>query len=353
MDVQAVPAPIDAFSAAAPPVAFCGRHSRSYGIASAPEDGEAAGEPSATLILVMGEPGADEYRTMFAEWADRWRRAAESGDVSVVEIGRGEVGEAGDRARLSEAIANEADEEIRPLWIVLIGHGTFDGREAKFNLRGPDVPAGELADSLEEIRRPVAVINCASSSGAFLERLSAPGRVIVTATRNGNETNFSRFGDYLSQSISGGDADFDKDGQVSLLEAFLSASRLTREFYESEDRIPTEHALIDDDGDGAGTRAEAFEGIRPVRDSVTGALDGYRAHQWQLVPGEVERNFPVELRARRDELELEVFKLRDRKSEMSEAEYFGKLEPLLIELAELYERAEEESGEERSPAGRG
>ena len=307
------------------------------------DDADPAEQPRATLLLVMGEPGGDEYREMFEEWAGRWRAAAETGGVDVVEVGTDADGEVDDRTQLSRAIATQVGEEVRPLWIVLIGHGTFDGRTAKFNLRGPDVPARELAASLDELQRPLAVINCASSSGAFLDRLSAPGRVVVTATRNGSEVNFARFGDYLSQSIGSLEADFDKDGQVSLLEAFLSASRLTMEFYEGEDRIPTEHALIDDDGDGVGTRGEAFDGIRPVRDTETGALDGYRAHQWHLLPGELERSFPVELRALRDELEIAIFELRDRKGELPEEEYFAELEALLLELAELYEEAEKGS----------
>ena len=104
---------------------------------------------------------------------------------------------------------------------MLIGHGTFDGREAKFNLRGPDVTDVELADWLLPFKRPVVVINCASASGPFINRLSGANRVVVTATKSGNEINFARFGQYIAEAIADPRADLDKDGQVSLLEAFL------------------------------------------------------------------------------------------------------------------------------------
>src|SRR5690606_18357003 len=128
--------------------------------------------------------------------------------------------------------------------------------------------------------------------------------------------------------------DLDKDGQVSLLEAFLMASRETTDFYEGDNRLVTEHALLDDNGDGRGTRAQGFDGTRPVRDAESGQmLDGYVARQWRLIPSEAERRFPPELRDRRDELEREVFLLRDRKEDLTEDDYFTQLEKLLIELA--------------------
>jgi hypothetical protein len=226
-----------------------------------------------------------------------------------------------------------------PLWIVLIGHGTFDGRMPKFNLRGDDVDANDLKLWLTPLQRPVAVINCTSASFPFLKELSGPSRVVLTATKSGFEANYCRFGDYLSQAIGDPAADLDKDEQVSLLEAFLKASRRTQEFYDGEGRLATEHALIDDDGDGVGTRGEAFAGVRPVRDSETGALDGYHAHHWCLVPSAADQRLPPDLRRERDDLEVAVFRLRDRKAELGEDVYFAELEKLLVQLAELYERA--------------
>jgi hypothetical protein len=293
---------------------------------------------TATLVLVRGAPGSDEFGTQFRAWCERWKSAAAGGGASVVEVGADESA-TDDRELLRQALADAAAVPDRPLWIVLIGHGTCDGREAKFNLRGPDVSAQELRDWLVNCPRPVAVVNCASASAPFIADLSAPGRVVVAATKSGAEVNFARFGDYLSQAIGDLSADLDKDGQVSLLEAFLRAARQTQEFYDGEGRLATEHALVDDDGNGLGTRSEAFEGVRPVREAESGSIDGYRAHQWHLVPSESERAFPAELKPQRDDLELAVIKLRDRKSEVTEAAYYAELERLLVQLAELYERA--------------
>src|SRR5262249_11540634 len=136
-----------------------------------------------------------------------------------------------DHDRLQEALQTEAKETPAQLWVVLLGHGTFDGKEAKFNLRGPDVSATELADWLKPFRRPVALIDTSSASAPFLNKLSAPGRVILTATRSGHEVNFARLGQYFSEAVADPEADLDKDGQTSLLEAYLIASRRVAEFY--------------------------------------------------------------------------------------------------------------------------
>jgi hypothetical protein len=291
-----------------------------------------------TLIIVRGAGGTGEFDALFASWTARWEAAAAQGGLHVIVIGN-DATEPNDHDRLESALSEHLQRAAR-LWLVLIGHGTFDGRAARFNLRGPDVSGAELAGWLAPRTAPTAVINCSSCSGPFLEDLSAPERIVITATRTGQEVNFSRFGDYLSQCIADPSADLDKDLQVSLLEAFLMASRRTEEFYTGQTRLVTEHALIDDDGNGSGTRAEAFRGIHPVRTTESGSVDGYRAHQWHLLPSDAERGIPAELRARRDELELELIRLRDRKADMEENAYFAELERLLIQLAEVYEEAE-------------
>jgi hypothetical protein len=242
---------------------------------------------------------------------------------------------------LKEALAKESQEGDAALWLVLIGHGTFDGRTAKFNLSGPDISAEDLAEWLEPIRRPTAVINSASSSAPFLKKLSAPGRVVITATKSGFEQNYARFGGYLAEAIADTGADLDKDGQTSLLEAFLTASHRTGEFYASAGRLATEHALLDDNGDALGTRSDWFRGIRPVQRAQDGAeLDGYRANQFHLVRSETEMKMPAGLRARRDRLELEVMALRDAKDSYPEEEYFSKLQSLLTQIARIYEQTD-------------
>lgn len=298
--------------------------------------------PRSKALVVVGAEGSDEYGQQFRQWATRWNDAAKRGHAEFTLIGIDAAGKMDDRdllkQRLSEAAGSGAQAE--PLWLILIGHGTFDGKTARFNLRGPDVSASDLAEWLKPIERPMAIINCTSSSGPFLNELSGPNRVVITATKSGHEYNFSRFGDYLSSAISDPKADLDKDEQTSLLEAFLLASSRVNEFYATEGRLMTEHALLDDNGDKLGTPADWFQGVRATKSAKNGAtVDGTRAARWHLVRGSREEQLPAAVRARRDEIEVELAELRQRKSQLAEDEYLQQIEPLLVELARLYEAA--------------
>jgi hypothetical protein len=150
--------------------------------------------------------------------------------------------------------------------------------------RGPDVSEAELAEWLRPVTRPLALINTSSASAPFLAKLAGRNRVVVTSTRSGNEQNYARFGRFLAAAITDAAADLDRDGQVSLLEAYLAASQRTAEFYAGAMRLATEHALLDDNGDGLGTPADWFEGVRATRQAKEGAaVDGPRAHQFHLI----------------------------------------------------------------------
>lgn len=302
----------------------------------------------ATVLVVVGAPGAPEYEQPFAQSAERWKSAAEKADAKYLRVGDPASEETTDRKQFEALLAAEPTESTGALWLVLIGHGTFDGETAKFNLRGSDVSARELGQWLASLKRPVAVINGASASAPFVNRLSAPGRVVITATKSGYEHNYARFGEYISRAIADPAADLDKDEQTSLLEAFLSASGRVAEFYEQEGRLATETALLDDNGDGLGTPAEWFRGTRAVRRAKDGAsLDGVWAGQFHLIRSREEQDLPAELRARRDELERAVAALRDGKGAATDEDaYYVKLERLLVELARLYTTLDEPA---RSP----
>jgi hypothetical protein len=296
----------------------------------------------ATVIVVVGAAGSVEYGAQFVKSANLWEQACAKGGERFISIGlNNEVRNADDRTTLQQTITEESQQTEAALWLVLIGHGTFDGRTAKFNLRGPDLAAKDLAEWLKPVVRPLVVIDTSSSSAPCLSILSAPNRVIITATKSGYEQNYAHFGGYLAGAIAEPKADLDKDGQTSLLEAFLTASHRVDEFYKAAGRLVTEHALLDDNGDGLGTRADWFRGVRPVKTAEGGAaLDGYRAHQFCLVHSEIENKIPPELRAKRDRLELEVIKLRDSKDNFSEEEYFSRLEKMLYDMALIYEQAD-------------
>lgn len=298
----------------------------------------AAGETNhgPTVLVVVGASGDEQFATNFVEQAVLWTAASERAGARRIEIGRtpGGTNDVGELKAALEAAAQATDTE---LWLVLIGHGTFDGKEARFNLRGPDVSASELAAWLKPMRRPLAVINTTSASSPFLKALAGTNRVVITATRSGYEQSVARFGAEFAKSLSLPSADLDQDGQTSLLELFLNASAQVAESYKTQGRLLTEHALLDDNGDGMGTPAEWFRGLRSTKKpDGGGALDGLRAHQWNLIRSAEEAKLSVAQRARRDQLELAIAGLRDRKAQLSEEVYWPKLESLLVELAHLY-----------------
>ncbi|MDB5336385.1 MAG: hypothetical protein JWN70_2004 [Planctomycetaceae bacterium] len=303
--------------------------------------GQAPAAPArANVLVVVGADGAAEYGKQFREWSERWGEAAKRGGADFETIGLGDPAATTDHDVLQRRLSEFAGPGSEPLWLVFIGHGTFDGKLARFNLRGPDVALPELSAWLKAVERPLAIINCASCSGPFLNELSGPNRIVVTATKSGHEYNFSRFGDYLSAAIGEPQADLDKDDQTSLLEAYLRACARVHEFYDGDGRLMTEHALLDDNGDRLGTPSDWFQGVRAVKSAKAGAsIDGQRANQWHLVRSPVEETLSPELKLRRDDLELRLAELRLVKGKVSEEEYLKQVEPLLVELAKLYESA--------------
>ena len=300
----------------------------------------AADDTSPALIIVVGAPGETDYEDVFAESAAAWRKAGQLAKLSVTEISAGEANNPSSRERLQTALLASTNSPA-DLWLVFIGHGTFDGKEAKFNLPGPDLAATQLSEWLKPLKRRVIIFQGGSASAPFINRLSAPDRILITATRSGGEQNYARFGVNAAAALGNPQTDVDQDGQNSALEIFLAAARLTTEWYKTEGRLATEHPLIDDNGDGRGTPADWFQGLRVVKQSTDGALaDGLRANQVHLVPSEFEAKLNVEQRKWRDEKEVELARLRERKPAMPEPEYFNVLEILLLELSRFYQQFE-------------
>lgn len=276
------------------------------------------------LLIIRGSDGTPDYAKVFDEEVTQWQAAATKGLLRA------------DLLRTTEALkaklSTEAANKTGILWLVLIGHGTFDGREARFNVEGPDFTSTDLAEWLKPIQRAIVIVNTASASGAFIKPLSAPRRIIITATKSGEEVFYPRFGEFFARAINGNlEADLDQDNEVSLLEAFLFASKQVTQFYETEQRISTEHALIDDNGDGVGTRSELFEGTRPKDPK----FDGGRAQQLALVHNEEELKLSPEIRTQRDALEVKVRDLINKRSSMNEDDYYRQLEALFLQIAKL------------------
>ena len=290
------------------------------------------------VLAIVGAPGTSDCGRQFHEWAERWRLASGLAGAGFQLIGRDESGD--DRTAVEKAVKGWASvSTVEPLWIVLIGHGTHDGRTTRFNLRGPDITAVDIAGLLSASQRPIALINCTSCSAPFINAASGEGRVIITATKNAAQHQFARFGDAFSAAMITLDADLDQDGQISLLEAWAFASQRTAEFYESQGRLATEQALLDDNGDGLGVRAAAFSGVRLQSVSDPDNPDGRLARRWHLVRSSEERKLTVEQRQQRDQLEERLEGLRRRREEYTETEYLDRLESILLPLARLYESA--------------
>jgi hypothetical protein len=297
---------------------------------------------TAYLAVIVGLPGNPEHGEAFHKWAstlvdaashrygvprERIVYLADKPDVDPARItGRSTRDEI---AKAFDVLVRAGEDD--PVMIVLIGHGSFDGRVAKFNLRGPDMTAGDFAPLLKRIKSTrVVFVNTASSSGPFIEALSAPGRTIVTATRNGAERFATLFGGYFVDAFSGEAADADKNRRISVLEAFDFARREVATAYEREGIMLTEHALLDDTGDGEGT-------AEPAGDSPAGQ-DGRVASIVSLGAPAAAGAAPADpaLRALYDErrgLERRVESLKLLKDSMEPQRYASELEKLLTELA--------------------
>lgn len=296
------------------------------------------------MVLVIGAGGLEEYEQQFARWTTRWKQIAAHKQAALTVIGESVDARQSDLELITRELQRQTD-NTTATWIIFIGHGTFDGKTARFNLRGPDLTADQLSQSCDAIKHPLAIINCFSSSGPFLNALSADNRVIITATKNGHEFYFSRFGNFLSEAGSQPEADLDHDGQISLLEAYLAACRETNAYYQQKGELATEHALLDDNADQRGTRGDQFQGLNRLPDpgSATTTLpDGHRAHQFTLFATQSITQISGEQKQERDELELKVLELKQRKTEFSSSdEYYQKLEPLMLQLAHVYRRIEQ------------
>ncbi len=313
-----------------------------------------AASATQACIIVVGAEGEDQYRPIFRQTAELWSQIAQRNAWLSETIGLESESESTDREELRKNIEQYANQaNLQRLWIVFIGHGTSAGKVSKFNLRGPDIAATDLANWVKPMSQQCVIINCASASGPFLPAVSGPNRIVVTATKSGAEINFARFGIYLAQSIADATSDLDHDQEVSLLEAFLAACSQTARFYKDDARLVTEHALMDDNADKTGTSADFYRGLRPAKSAATGKeIDGRLASRIILSssPGALKLN--EKQSAQRANIEAQIDELRSQKNTMSKDAYLDALETLCIALAKIYESAEPPKAEQQDPQSR-
>ena len=293
------------------------------------------GDPNKFVVIINGPGGEPAYAKQFEEWTAQLstllteRFGFDAKNIRVLsEKGEGGKGRAtADEVKRTFTELKSQLDANNALFVFLIGHGSYDGKEAKFNLVGPDLSASEYNALLSALpTRRVVVFNMSSASGEFIKSLTAKGRVVITATRSGQETNATRFTGFLISALSATDADTDQDGHTSVMEAFVYANRLTEDFYKRAGRLATEHALLDDNGDGVGhEKLEAGEGLLArvtYLDSLTVDEAAATAAAGKLLK-------------ERTRLEGEIEQLIARKSNLPEAEYEATLERLFIQLAKV------------------
>jgi hypothetical protein len=295
---------------------------------------------NAHMVVIVGLAGDPEHGELFQKWATA---LVEAGNkrygipreriVFLAEKADGEGSFGTGRStrdeivKTFEALAQKSGTDDL-IFIVLIGHGTFDGRVAKFNLPGPDMTPADFQPLLKRLEsRRVVLVNSASASGPFIEALSGPGRTIVTATRNGSERFATLFGGFFVDAFVGEDADADKNKRVTVLEAFNYAKKEVATAYEREGIMLTEHALLDDVGDKEGTAQPAADGKQGRVAAILSLGTTTSAEPATADP---------KLRALYDErrvLERRVESLRLLKDSMDPQRYSAELEKALTELA--------------------
>jgi hypothetical protein len=227
------------------------------------------------------------------------------------------------------AVAHEAKPED-DFVLILIGHGTYDGVEYKFNLVGPDLTAAELALLCDHISsRRQLIVDTTSSSGGAVAALERPGRAIISATKSGTEKNATVFARYWVEALQDPAADADKSESISAMEAFTYATKKTAAFYDSQKRLATEHAVFNDTGSGEPVR-EAGDGQGAMLSSFT---------LLRLGASQQTANDPAKraLLQQKDDLEQKIDTLKYQKAAMDPADYKQQLTEALIQLAKVQE----------------
>jgi len=282
-----------------------------------------------TVAGLGGEPDYEQRFTGLANDLDKLFKAS-GGDAHVFTF----TGSDATKARLTDTLAQIA-REAKPddaFTLILIGHGTYDGEEYKFNLTGPDISDDELAVLCNRIAaKRQLIVNTTSASGGSIGALQRAGRVVIAATKSGTEKNATVFARYWVDALRDAAADVDKNEVVSALEAFQFADRKTAAFYETQKRLATEHAIIEDTGKKEGVRAASAENG-----------EGLLAANFVLLrigAAQKAANDPAKraLLDKKEELEQKIDTLKYQKAAMSAEDYKQQLSSALLELARVQE----------------
>jgi hypothetical protein len=286
-------------------------------------------------LVVTGASGGDAY----ARKHDTWRESLVTtlqktfsypDDHLIVLAEREGPGvaratEANVRAALTRIARRASPDDV--VLVMLMGHGTgYDGEDAKFNLVGPDLSAVQWARLIAPIKARVVFVASAGSSFPYLQTLAARGRIVVSATDSSAQRFDTVFPEFFIRALSASSADTDKNGRVSVWEAFVHAGSAVRQWFEERGQLATERPVLDDNGDGEGSEGDAARGDGSVA----------RATYLQAAtPGLAESAEVAELVRQRGEVEARIDTLRASKDRMTPELFERQLETLLLELARL------------------
>ena len=284
-------------------------------------------------VAIGGLGGEPDYEQRFAALIKDVQKILQDsgGNAKVYALSGGDA----TKTRITEVMGQVAS-EAKPdddFLLFLVGHGTFDGVEYKFNIPGPDLSGAELAGLCDKIpAKRQLVVNTTSASGGSLAALQKPGRGVIAATKSGTEKNATVFARYWVEALRDPNADVDKNDAISAMEAFEYATRKTADFYESQKRLATEHAIFDDTGKNHdGVRAPSTEGGEGLLLSSFTLVRIGAAQRAALDPAKRD------LLDKKEELERKVDMLKYQKAAMADDEYKKELTATLVELARVQE----------------
>ena len=282
------------------------------------------------FVIVSGIGGEPDYEQRFTSAANELDRIfLEEGPMVHVTTLTGNNATAGQLHDALAAVARQAKPED-DFALILIGHGSFDGVEYKFNLVGPDMTAAQLAELCDKISaQRQLIVDTTSASGGAVPAFERPGRAVIAATKSGTEKNATVFARYWVEAFQDPSADTDHSGSVSALKAFAYAKRKTSEFYDSQKRLATEHAVFNDTGSGEPVR-EAGNGQGNMLASFTLLRSGQNAQA---------ANDPAKraLLEQKDELEQKIDMLKYQKAALDPEVYKKELTDALVKLAKVEE----------------
>jgi hypothetical protein len=287
-------------------------------------------------LIISGAAGGDQYAEKYNTWRtaitttlvdtfkyppDRVVVLADGGEDAVMKSTRENVQRA--FADLRKRMTKDDQ-----LLVLLIGHGTTaDGDEAKFNLVGPDLTGSEWADMVKPLPGRLVFVDTTAASFPFLRKIAGRNRVVLTATDSSAQQFETLFAEHFVKAFTAPEADVDKNGRVSIWEAFTFASAGVRAAYEQKGQLPTERALLDDTGAGVGREAQT-----PGSDGALARITYVQPEPPLALPSDSAQ---AALVRRRAELEAQLEELKARKEHMPEDQYDAELEKILIEIARV------------------